>query len=155
MKRLLVLARTKSTDEGTPGVLFFEGKVLSYMLELPERGNAPGRGRVFAGEYEVEYIEKSASGRLKDVYWVRDVPGRTGIFFHSGTFAGDVEKGFESDSLGCPLPALRFGVLREQFAGFGSRAAMLRMHVITGRKGFRLKIVEMPGRKSPHGEGIK
>ncbi len=113
------------------------------MMELPDRGNAPRLSRVVAGRYWVEYLASSASGRWRDVYWVQDVPQRFGILFHAGNFAGDTTKGKQTDSLGCPLPALRLGKLAGQLAGLASRQALSRIHAITGRRGFWLEIRDL------------
>ena len=42
------------------------------------------------------------SGR-SHAYWIHDVHGRSGILAHSGSWAGDIELGLLTHSLGCIL----------------------------------------------------
>ncbi len=136
----LDLFRSKSTDDGTPGALCLDGRRVCYMMELPDRNNAPRLSRVNAGLYVVEYLPVSASGRWRDVYWLRDVAERFGIFQHAGNFAGDTKKKKRSDTLGCQLPAMRLGYLAGQLAGLASRRALELLHEITGRQSYCLRI---------------
>lgn len=134
------LIRFRTGDQGTVGQLLHYGGHVCWMMELPDRANKPNRGRIPQGLYRVEYLKRSASGRFHDVYWVRSVPGRSGILTHAGNVAGDVEKGYRSHSWGCLLPAARMGSLYGQIAGLQSRKALRALHAITNRQPFTMRI---------------
>ena len=92
----------------------------------------------------MEYIESSASGRYKDCYHLKNVPGREGVLIHKGNFAGDVEKGYKSDSKDCLLPARSFGALSNgkgpQRCGVDSAGGMAHLHAFTGKTDFTLEV---------------
>lgn len=111
------------------------------MMELPDRNNTPNRSRILPGLYLCKYLPRSASGKYKDVYHVTQVSGRSGILQHPGNVAGDTTKGYKSHSWGCQLPALRLGKLYNQLAGLGSRAALRKLHAVTGRQDFYLEVI--------------
>lgn len=92
-----------------------------YTLELPWRDNERKRSCIPLGVYSCRI---RVSGRFGRVYEVTGVPGRDGILFHSGNFAGDVAKGLCSDVEGCILPGLSRGVLHGQPAVLESRRGM-------------------------------
>lgn len=152
----LIIRRTPSTDEGTVGY-WYNGRIpFAYSLELPWLDNDPaGDGDdivscIPAGEYVAKYLPVSASGKYRDVYHLQDVPGRSGVLIHAANFAGDKRKGFHSDLLGCIAPARRISKLTplgakvSQTAGVDSRQAMQDLHEITGRKDFKLVILDPP-----------
>ncbi len=140
---LVHLVRARSFDEGTLGALYVGRERVCYTIELPWRGNQPNISCFSAGTYTVEYLPRSASGRYRDVYWVRGVPGRYGCLFHAGNFAGDVALGFRTDSNGCILTATRLGRLGGQLAGLGSRSALASLHEAVGRQSFTLVVKEV------------
>ncbi len=138
-----ILRRGPSGPQGSFGCLSDPcGNVVCWIAELPERGNRPNRSRIPAGFYPVHYLLRSASGRYRDMYWLADVPHRSGILVHPGNFVGDCELGWRTDSWGCLLPALRLGLLAGQRAGLASRAALARLHQKTKRQNFQLEIRE-------------
>ncbi len=97
------LSRGRESRYGTFGRLF----VLDwscFTLELPDRGNRQNRSRIPPGTYDMDLVTtgRPFSGRLQS-YWIHPVDARTGILAHSGTHAGDVEQGLQSDSWGCVL----------------------------------------------------
>lgn len=152
---LLTLLRQPSTPEGTPGRLMHEGREVCRTLELPWNNNDPaGDGDdilscIPTGEYRVTYLPASASGKYRDVYHVQGVPGRSAILIHPANFAGDLRFGWKSDLEGCIAPCLSFGKLanhrgRMQFAGIGSRQALHRLHAVTGRQSFTLRVQNDP-----------
>ena len=136
----LELLRVLEDDQGTIGELTHDGRRVCWVLELPDRGNAAGLSRIPAGEYIVDYLQRSASGKYQDVYHVRDVPGRSGILGHPGNWAGDRLRGWLTNSYGCLLPATRLGYMQGQRAGLLSRKALNTLHALTGRQSFRLRI---------------
>lgn len=121
-------------------MLVHQGQKVCYMLELPDRNNRPNLSRIPPGRYLVRYLPRSASGKYRDVYHVTEVPGRSGILGHPGNVAGDKTKGYRTHSWGCLLPAIRLGRLYGQLAGLASRAALRKLHAVTGRQDFYLEV---------------
>ena len=108
----IILNRVNSDDQGTLGILTHNDTILCWIIELPWRNNEPFKSCIPVGNYEVIN------------YRMLNVPGRYGILFHSGNWAGDESKGFISDSKGCPLPGMRPAVISGQKAVAHSRRAM-------------------------------
>lgn len=142
----LTLLRGQSTDQGTPGqILTLDGRRVCFSLELPWRNNATGRSCIPPGRYRVTYLERSASGKYRDVYHVQGVEKRVGILMHKANFAGDKLLGWKAELLGCIAPAKRLGVLpigggRSQMAAIDSRGGLSALHAVVGRKDFILEI---------------
>lgn len=136
----LQLYRFHQDDEGTIGILLANGEHLCLIGELPWRDNLPNVSRIPAGTYQVDYLERSASGRYQDVYHVRDVPGRSGVLFHSGNWTGDTVKGLRSNSHGCLITGSRLGRLQGQRAVLASRVALDKLRTLVGRNDFTLEI---------------
>jgi hypothetical protein len=133
----VVLQRHYSDDQGTFGEMNIPGASL-VTLELPWRDNTPNKSCIPAGEYLVRW---SLSPRLKKyTYEITHVPGRGGIRIHAGNWAGDRDKGYRSDSLGCPLLGMRRGVLHKQRAVLASANAVSRLVSFMGRKSFLLEV---------------
>ena len=118
----LTLIREKSTDCGTFGVLHGLAKPLQT-LELPWRNNLENLSCIPCGRY-VCRLRHSPRFRRK-LYEVTGVPGRSRVLFHSGNWAGNIEKGKRSDVEGCILLGLARGILRAQTAVLESRPALL------------------------------
>jgi len=137
----LQLYRFHQDDDGTIGLLLAEGMHVCLVGELPWKDNRPNVSRIPDGTYQVEYLERSASGRYRDVYHVRHVEGRTGILIHTGNYTGDREKGLRSDSWGCLLPGQRLGKLSGQRCVLASRSALSRLHEVVGRNDFELEVI--------------
>lgn len=142
----LSLNREGSTEQGTTGILYHDGRLICRTIELPWNANERGESCIPPGVYRVDYMARSASGKYRDVYHVQDVPGRSAILIHPANFAGDVRKGWRSDLLGCIAPCERIGELKNhrgvmQLAGIGSRLALHKIHAVTGRQSFWLEIV--------------
>jgi len=137
---MMMLIRSPSTMQGTPGMLYLLGMFVCRMMELPWRDNAPDISCIPEGEYDVRYLERSASGHFRDCYHIMDVPDRSGVLIHKGNWAGATDHDYRTDSHGCALTATRFGILAGQIAGLASRGAMTHLHEITGRRDFRLRV---------------
>lgn len=138
----LTLYRFHGDTEGTLGLLVAGGGEVCLVGELPWRENAPNKSCIPAGRYRVLHLPRSASGKYRDVYHVQDVPGRAGILIHAGNFTGDTTQGLRSDSWGCLLPGTRLGRLSGQRAVLASRAALGKLHEVTGRRAFHLEIID-------------
>lgn len=96
----VIISRTLETDEGTFGILHmprFDFRCTT--LELPDRANTPMRGRILAGQYRAVWCYSKRFKR--DTYRLQDKNGRVGILIHPANFAGDVDKGFQSELSGC------------------------------------------------------
>lgn len=101
------LQRETSDDQGTYGTLLCNvrgNQRVFHTLELPWRGNERNVSCIPAGRYmcSYEYTNK-VIGDVRNWYLAHDVPGRSGILFHPGNWAGDRAKGFHSDVRGCIL----------------------------------------------------
>lgn len=108
----VLLVRTPTTDQGTFGLLQ-ANQFRCHVLELPWRDNRRQRSCIPVGSYDVL---PHMSGRFGRCYWVQDVPGRSGILFHGGNYAGDVDLGWKSHSYGCLLLGRDRGILDGQAA---------------------------------------
>lgn len=143
-RQRLALIRGPSTDQGTPGVLLREdGTRLCHTLELPWRENRRMRscippGYLPAGEYPVRCVVTPKRG---PVYLVERVPGRSAILIHSGNVAGDVEKGLETDVLGCILLGQVRGRRRGQLAVLLSKPAVSAFMAEMGGRPFILEVI--------------
>lgn len=113
------LYRYNSDEQGTLGKLFiFQDWFVCYTLELPWRDNEPFLSCIPAGTYPIAPYESSKFG---STYLIQEVPGRTGILFHSGNVAGDKHKDYRTHSAGCILPGKKRGILWRQKAVLVSR----------------------------------
>ena len=136
---MLTLFRGASTDQGTPGVLLRpDGSRMAFTLELPWRENVRRKSCIPPGRYGVECVTTPKRG---PVYLVQKVPGRDSILIHSGNVAGDVEKGYESDVLGCILLGLTRGFRRGQRAVLLSRPAISAFMREMAGKPFDLEVI--------------
>jgi len=133
------LHRVETSDEGTFGLLMAEGKAWRT-AELPWRDNRHDVSCIPAGTYAVRY---SHSKHFGPCYRLADVPGRSGILFHSGNFAGDEKEGLKTDSKGCILPGQRFGKLSGQKAVLSSRSALKGFEAALGRQDFILRVFDV------------
>jgi hypothetical protein len=99
----VTITREKSEDYGTFGVLSIDDTVETFItLELPDKGNEPGKSCIPAGKYTcVKNTSRKGGFRLLDV------PGRENILIHVGNFAGDTMRGYQSDVEGCILVGMR------------------------------------------------
>ena len=116
----------------SPGVMMHQGGVVCRVIEPPWRNNETNMSCIPPGDYTVEYLLKSASGKYRDCYHVAGVPGRSGILIHLGNTA--------DDTTGCILPGMKCGTLWGEEAVLNSAQAMSRIHELTGRKNFKLSI---------------
>lgn len=128
-----ILFRDVLLPEATLGSLLIAGRWFRT-LERPWQDNQPNVSCIPAGEYECHFVERSASGKFRNVWWIRNVPERSGILFHSGNTV--------SASRGCPLLGLRRGWIAGMPAVLNSRSGMAELLRVVGPKGFDLEIIE-------------
>jgi hypothetical protein len=134
------LVRTSTGDQGTLGVACVNGDTF-VSLELPWRENNRSVSCIPPGIYLCTLITSKKYG---EVYYVNDVPNRSGILIHAGNFAGDLHKGLRSDSKGCILLGNTQGSLGGQQCILESRKALKRFMQVMCRKDFLLEIYNQP-----------
>jgi hypothetical protein len=138
MERIVTIARTARSDQGTEGILL-AGDYNCKTLELPWRDNQRQISCIPPGEYDVELRLSNKYGR---VYWVRHVPNRSYILIHSGNYAGDKEKGFKTHVMGCILLGKVHGYLAGQRAVLNSRLTVRRFMREMDYQNFKLQILD-------------
>src|SRR5512133_330686 len=104
-----VLSRRLGIHQTTGCLFVFDGDHSFFncrTLELPWLDNKTDISCYPSGVYDVEKIKRS-NGRW--AFWVKDVPGRTGILFHAGNYASIVK----TDSEGCTLVGFTYDDLNK------------------------------------------
>ena len=104
--RFAAIIRERESDHGAFGRLYLDDGWSCFTAELPWSWNERNYSCIPNGVYECDFMPRSASGKYRNVYHVKDVPFRGGILIHAGNFAGDRRKGYRTDSYGCILLAL-------------------------------------------------
>lgn len=105
---MLILNRLNSDLLGTYGVFLVNKKPVCHSYELPWHNNARNISCIPDGSYRVI---KATSPRFGRCFYIKDVPGRSGILIHPGNTRRDTE--------GCILPGLDVdaaGVLHSRLA---------------------------------------
>jgi hypothetical protein len=130
------LFRYNSTDQGTPGYLVC-GSFRCFTLELPWRDNVRQKSCIPTGVYFCTWKNSKKFGLVP---LLQTVQGRDGILIHSGTWAGNVDLGYKTNSHGCILLEKKLGKLDGQLAGFMSRIAMNELREHFKGRGFILEV---------------
>jgi len=133
--RKATLTRYESGDEGTFGILTIGDPAAPafkcYTLELPSRENAVGKSCIPAGEYLFKW--RTDSPKHGECYeeWDNpltpeheDVLGRSNVQIHAANLAGDVEKGYVSQLLGCIAPGMCVAKFPANVPPAGAKAQM-------------------------------
>ena len=131
-----LLTRTSTGDQGTFGLLQ-SGGFSCGILELPWRDNLKQKSCIPEGIYQTKWIKSPKFGFC---YQLLDVPGRSNILIHKGNYAGDVDKGFISNSYGCLLPFIKPGRMQGQRAGLMSALAVADIADHFDKESFLLEI---------------
>lgn len=134
------IQRLRTSDKGTPGVVFVGGVRQCCSIELPWRDNLSCKSCIPAGMYSVVPYSSKKFGR---VFWIKEVPERLAILFHSGNLAGNREVGYKAQSLGCILLGKYFGKYEGQEAVWVSKRAVAEFKTAVGDKQFELEIVNL------------
>ena len=148
----LHLQRQPSSEQGTRGMLTGISVDL-HALELPwvdANGDGlgdPQRSCITAGTYKCVWQESPHFGWC---YEVTGVEGRSRILIHPANFAGDTDKGWQSDLLGCIALGIGKGVMpnkagRTQICVTQSKAAIAKFHATMAEQDFMLTIVDNQG----------
>ena len=109
--KTLILQRDKETqysDLGTKGTISENGIKICDTLELHEENNKKRESHIPVGKYLCKIVNSPKFGK---VYEITNVPNRGNILIHSGNFAGDTDKGYKSDVLGCVELGNGYGVI--------------------------------------------
>lgn len=117
--------------EFTLGV-FFVGETVFRTIERPWADNKTNISCIPAGTYICRWLPRSSSGKYRNVWWLQDVPGRSGVLIHSGNYYWH--------STGCIILGKRHGRLGKDTAVLSSHAAMRELREIVGEEDFRLTI---------------
>ena len=129
---LVTLVRDDVSTACIRGTLGTRGTVFQT-LERPWLDNAPNTSCIPAGRYTAAFLPSSPSGKYRNVFWVKNVPGRGGILIHAGNVA--------SQSKGCILLGARRGMLAGQPAVLNSRTALGEFMDLMGHDDFTLHIL--------------
>ena len=127
------LIRAWQDDRATLGMLSIEGVKHDpiFTLENPKRATSED-SLIPAGVYTC--IPYSGT-RYKDVYLVKDVPGRSAILFHWGNT--------ERDTKGCILLGLIGGMMGPNPAVKQSKDAFALFSKLIGKQNFELRIIDV------------
>ncbi len=131
MNKAYLLRQFKS-NLVTLGYLFIGGEVFRT-LERPWKNNARNISCIPPGTYHTTYLPRSASGKYKKVFHVREVPGRGGILIHNGNLV--------SHTKGCILLGTRVGNLGGEKAVLSSRIAMREFNKVANKQDFELEVI--------------
>ncbi|OGD52560.1 hypothetical protein A3K80_09170 [Candidatus Bathyarchaeota archaeon RBG_13_38_9] len=104
-----------------------------HILERPWLNNSPNISCIPAKTYLCKFIERSQSGKYKNVYWVMDVCGRVGVLTHNGNLV------FQTN--GCLLIGKHRGILAGQPAVLSSLTALSEFVNLMDRQDFYLTII--------------
>ncbi len=119
MNKKAFLIRNKQTSTYTLGCLIVDG-VMFRTIERPWKNNARNISCIPTGTYPSVYLSRSASGKYRKVYHVRNVPNRSGILVHNGNLV--------AHSRGCIILGMRAGNLGGSPAVLASRTAMRKLN---------------------------
>lgn len=144
-------------DEGTFGSFKTDDGLLTLAsMELPwidankDGIGDPQRSCITAGIYRVDWLDHPAHGWC---YQVVNVIQRTGILLHSAGFAGNIDRGWQADLLGCISFGYRIGVAKNKFGamqralirstdGRRSKDAVNALNEWGAQESFMLQIIE-------------
>lgn len=132
--RRAYLLRDTYHHTATLGRLMTDSGHHFHILERPWLDNRNNVSCIPTGEYRCTFMARSGSGKYRNVYWLRQVPGRTGILIHNGNVV--------DHTLGCLIIGMSRGVLAGKPAVLNSRTALRRFVDEMGREPFKLTIWE-------------
>jgi len=128
----LTLLRLEQSQEGTFGFLLASNKIICATLELPWNDNKPFLSCIPNGVYEcVRITSELVSNVGGKTYIVHNVPGRSGILFHTGNWVTDTD--------GCIITGLYHGYLKNP------KTERVERVVLGSRHAFKRFMEEMEG----------
>lgn len=131
-----IIARLLVRDDVRPdcirGTLFLADSQFQ-VLERPWKNNMPNRSCIPAGTFKAGFLTRSTSGKYRNIFWLKDVPGRSGILIHNGNIV--------DHSRGCLIIGKRRGALAGKPAVLNSRTALLELAALTEHNDFHLTII--------------
>lgn len=129
----LIIRRSWADGRATLGMLTIVDVIHDpiFTLENPLRTTKTD-SRIPAGVYK---CEPYSGTKYKDVYILKDVPGRDAILIHSGNT--------EKDTLGCILLGLGAGMIGADPAVTNSKSALELFKTIIGKNNFVLEIKDV------------
>ena len=125
------LIRDEISSECIRGILYTEGEIF-HILERPWLDNRSNESCICAGVYTAQFLPRSSSGKYRNVYWIREVPGRAGILIHNGNVV--------DHSRGCLIIGKRRGTLAGKRAVLNSRTALQEFVDLMEKEDFQLHI---------------
>ena len=125
------MIRDEISKECIRGILYAEGEIF-HILERPWLNNQSNKSCITAGTYNVDFLQRSRSGKYRDVFWLRDVPGRSGILIHNGNTVNHTK--------GCLIIGRRRGRLGHQRAVLNSKTALHELAELMERESFTINI---------------
>ncbi len=126
------LFRNEKKSTHTVGYLVVMGQMFRT-IERPWKNNARNISCIPAGTYPCHYLPRSASGKYRKVYHVRNVANRSGVLIHNGNLV--------SHSRGCIILGMKTGNLGGKRAVLSSRTAMRKLNQLLDGANFNLKVV--------------
>ena len=119
----------------TRGAILFEdyGDVAFHTLELPWQNNEKNISCIPPGDYKVDFMAESGTGKYKKIWWIRNVSGRSEILIHNGNFSRNTK--------GCILIGCRAGYIHNEPAVLNSKAALGQFYKIMGEESFNLSVI--------------
>lgn len=127
------LIRYKRTSKETIGCLVINGQ-LFYTLEPTWRNNERNISCIPAGNYRVNFMARSGSGKYKPCFHIINVPNRSGILIHNGNAY--------KHTRGCLIVGMREGILANNLAVLNSRYAVRKLVNVVNKQNFNLEVID-------------
>lgn len=131
-----VLTRLEADDQGTFGVLDFEGRRW-FTGELPWRDNQANISCVPPGVYPCRL---TYSPRFLRPLYLVDLEGRLGVRIHPANFMGDASKKLLCQLNGCIALGEKRGIMEGQKAILVSQPAVEQFQALAAGRPFDLEI---------------
>lgn len=124
------LHRTRSTPEGTFGVLYLDTRPVCVTCELPWKNNRKDESCIPAGRYR---CVPHNGPRFSNTWEVTGVPKRDAIVLHAANTIKELR--------GCVAPGMEFGELNGLPAVLRSQAAMIKLRSLLPKE-FWLSVID-------------
>lgn len=138
--RKAVLIRHETGDHGTFGEIVTDYGFVCVTLELPWKDNSKDKSCIPPGTYVFRWRKDSPKhGACYEADPDAEAPDRTNIQIHSANLAGDTDKGYVSQLLGCIAPGMAIG----EFAPNVPPAGKLAQRGVVGSRRATGELVKM------------